>query len=218
MRRRGEPGRTVARRVSWTLRPLQGPAGEIQYLIVSGQDVTDQRAMEKALLSSETRYREMVENSLGFVFTCSMEGRLTSLNAFTAETLGYRPEDLVGRMLTELMDATGVATFQDCLNTVETDEEWQGALSLRRSDGVYRRIAVHSRSMQLAGERSFVIVHGMDVTEQYEAEEALHLATRQRELILESVGDGIFGIDLDGKVTFINEAGASTLGYTHRSR
>ena len=202
-----------SRRVSWTLRPLQGPTGEIQYLIVSGQDVTDQRAMEKALLSSETRYREMVENSLGFVFTCSMEGRITSLNAFTAETLGYRPEDLVGRIVTELMDATGVATFQDCLNTVETDEEWQGALSLRRSDGVYRRIAVHSRSMQLAGERSFAIVHGMDVTEQYEAEQALHLATRQHELILKSVGDGIFGIDLDGRVTFINEAGASALGY-----
>jgi PAS domain S-box-containing protein len=155
----------------------------------------------------------MVENSLGFVFTCSMEGRLTSLNAFTAETLGYRQEDLLGRMVTELMDATGVATFQDCLNTVETGEEWQGALSLRRSDGVYRRIAVDSRSMQLAGERSFAIVHGMDVTEQYKAEEALHLATRQRELILESVGDGIFGIDLEGRVTFINEAGASMLGY-----
>jgi PAS domain S-box-containing protein len=67
--------------------------------------------------------------------------------------------------------------------------------------------------MQLAGERSFAIVHGMDVTEQYEAEQALHLATRQHELILKSVGDGIFGIDLDGKVTFINEAGASALGY-----
>jgi PAS domain S-box-containing protein len=181
---------------------------------VSGQDVTDQREMEKALLSNETRYREMVENSLGFVFTCSMEGRLTSLNSFTAETLGFRQEDVVGRMVTELMDAAGVAAFKDCLNVVGTGEEWQGALPLRRSDGVFRRIAVHSRSMQLVGERRFVIVHGMDVTDQYEAEEALHLATRQRELILEAVGDGIFGIDLEGKVTFINEAGARMLGYT----
>jgi PAS domain S-box-containing protein len=82
----------LSRRVSWTLRPLQGPEGEIQYLIVSGQDVTDQRQMEIALHSSEARYREVVENSLGFVFTCSVEGRLTSLNAFTAETLGYRSE------------------------------------------------------------------------------------------------------------------------------
>jgi PAS domain S-box-containing protein len=203
-----------SRRVSWTLRPLQGPGGEIQYLIVSGQDVTDQRAMEKALLSSEARYREMVGNSLGFVFTCSLEGRLSSLNEFTAETLGLRPEALVGRPVTELMDAAGAAVFQDCLNTVETGEEWKGALRLRRSDGLYRRIAVRSRSMQLAGERSFAIVHGMDVTEQYEAEEALHLATRQRELILESVEDGIFGIGLGGEVTFVNRAGARMLGYT----
>ncbi len=53
----------------------------------------------------------------------------------------------------------------------------------------------------------------MDMTEQHEAEEALHLATRQREMILEAVGDGIFGIDLEGRVTFINRAGARVLGY-----
>lgn len=201
------------RRVSWTLRPLQGPNSEIQYIIVTGQDVTEQRQMEMALLSSETRYREMVENSLGFVFTCSMEGRLTSLNSFTAETLGYRVDALVGRSVTELMDAAGAAAFQECLRTLETHEEWQGALPLRRSDGVYRRIAFRSRRMQLPGERPFVLNHGMDVSEQYEAEEALYMATKQRELILESVGDGIYGIDLDGKLTFINEAGARSLGY-----
>ena len=41
----GEPGFDTegrkTRRVSWTLRPLKGPNGEIQYVIVSGQDVTD---------------------------------------------------------------------------------------------------------------------------------------------------------------------------------
>jgi PAS domain S-box-containing protein len=204
----------LTRRVSWTLRPLKGPNHEIQYVIVSGQDVTDQRQVEMALLSSEARYREVVENSLGFVFTCSMEGRLTSLNAFTAETLGYRAEALTGRAVSELMDAGGAATFQDCLRTLETKDEWQGALPLRRSDGVYRRIAFRSRRMELPGERPFILNHGMDVTEQHEAEEALHRATRQRELILESVGDGIYGIDLDGRLTFINEAGARTLGYT----
>ncbi len=202
------------RRVSWTLRPLQGPNGEIQYLIVSGQDMTDQRQMEKALLSSEARYREMVEHSLGFVFTCSMDGWLTSLNSFTAETLGYRAEALVGRAVTELMDAAGAGAFQDCLRTLETQDEWQGALPLRRSDGVYRRIAFRSRRMQLPGEQPFVLNHGIDVTEQHEAEEALHLATRQSELILESVGEGIYGMDLEGKLTFINEAGARALGYS----
>jgi PAS domain S-box-containing protein len=193
---------------------LQGPKGEIQYLIVSGQDVTSQRQAEQALLSSETRYRQVVENSLGFVFTCSMEGRLTSLNEFTAETLGYRVEDLMGRSLADLLDSTGAATFKDCLHALESGSEWQGALALCRSDGVYRRIAFRSRRMELPGERLFILNHGIDVTEQHEAEEALYLATRQRELILEAVGDGIFGLDLDGRLTFINQAGARALGYT----
>ena len=202
------------RRVSWTLRPLQGPNEEIQYIIVTGQDVTEQRETEKALHSSETRYREVVENSLGFIFTCSMEGRFTSLNAFTAETLGYRAEALVGRAVADLLDRQGSADFQDCLRSLESSEEWQGALALRRSDGVYRRIAFRSRRMQLPGERPFVLNHGIDITEQHEAEQALHMATRQRELILESVGDGIYGIDLDGRITFVNHAGAAALGCT----
>jgi PAS domain S-box-containing protein len=200
------------RRVSWTLRPLQGPSDDIQYLIVTGQDVTEQREIEKALHSSEVRYREVVENSLGFVFTCSMEGRFTSLNAFTAETLGYRTEALVGRAVVDLLDKQGNADFQDCLKSLESSEEWQGALALRRSDGIYRRIAFRSRRMQLPGERPFVLNHGIDITEQHQAEQALHLATRQRELILESVGDGIFGIDLEGHITFVNQAGAAALG------
>ena len=208
-----DPG-SLTRRVSWTLRPLKGPTGEIQYLVVSGQDVTEQRETERALLSTENRYREVVESSLGFVFTCTMEGRLTSLNAFTAETLGYRIEDLIGRSVSEMLEAAGAARFQVGLRTLKTQEEWHGSLPVRRSDGIYRRIAFRCRRMDLHGERPFILVHGIDVTEQHEAEEALHIATRQRELILQSVGDGIYGIDLEGRLTFVNDAGASMLGYT----
>ena len=205
---------TEPRRVSWTLRPLHGPNNEIQYIIVTGQDVTDKRRMEIALNSTEARYREVVENSLGFLFTCSVEGRITSLNAFTAETLGYPASALVGRMIYELMEPAGAAAFQAILRNIANGGEWQGALPLRRSDGAYRRIAMRSRCTELPGERAFILNQGMDVTEQYEAEQALHLVTRQRELILQSVGEGIFGIDLDGRLTFINEAGARMLGHS----
>ncbi len=202
------------RRVSWTVKALEGPNREIQYLIVSGQDVTGRRAIEAALLASEDRYREMVENSLGIVFACSMDGRVIAINEFTAETLGYNSETLKELFITELMDSAGVAGFQECLRALEASDEWQGALAIRRSDGVIRRIAVRTRRIVIPGGETFVLCNGMDVTEQHDAEEALHMATRQRELILESAGDGIFGIDLEGKITFINNAGAEMLNYT----
>ena len=202
------------RRVSWTVKALEGPNGEIQYLIVSGQDVTGRRAIEAALLASEDRYREMVENSLGIVFACSMDGHLFAVNDFTAETLGYSAATLKELVITELMDSAGAAAFQECLRALEASDEWQGALAIRRSDGVSRRIAVRTRRIVIPGGEPFVLCNGMDVTEQHNAEEALHLATRQRELILESAGDGIFGIDLEGKITFINNVGAEVLSYT----
>ena len=135
-----------------------------------------------------------------------MKARLTSLNAFTAELLATASRASPAVRFRSRIQAG--SRIQECLRTLQAQDEWQGNLPVRRSDGIYRRIAFRGRRMKLHGERPFILIHGIDVTEQHEAEEALHLATRQRELILESVGDGIYGIDLEGRLTFINEAGA----------
>jgi two-component system sensor histidine kinase VicK len=217
-------GQSSPRRVSWTLRPLLGPSGgmggdpnatgEVQYLIVSGRDVTGQRQAEQALLTSETRYKHVVENSLGFVFTCTIEGRLTSLNTYTAESLGYGTEDLTGKPLSNFLSKQGLPIFAESLKTIIKTGEYQGTIPFLRKDGTERQIAFRSRRMDLPGSPSFVLTHGMDVTEQHEAKDELHLIRRQRELILAAVEDGIYGMDLEGKLSFMNPAAARLLGYT----
>ena len=43
---------------------------------------------------------------------------------------------------------------------------------------------------------------------------ALKLLARQNKLILASAGDGIYGLDMEGRTTFVNPAGAlQMLGY-----
>lgn len=44
-------------------------------------------------------------------------------------------------------------------------------------------------------------------------EKELERQIREKELILDSAAEGIFGIDLNGKISFINQAGAKSLGY-----
>jgi len=216
-------GEGLPRRVSWTVRPMVGPTenfgtgpdagSEVQYLIVSGRDVTGQRQAEEALLTSETRYKHVVENSLGFVFTSTLEGRLTSLNTYTAESLGYTVEELMGMPLSNLLSKAGLQSFTESLKTIIKTGEYQGTIPFVRKDGTERQITIRSRRMDLAGSNSFVLTHGMDVTEQHEAESELQLVMRQRELILSAVGDGIYGIDLEGKFSFMNPASAKMLGY-----
>jgi len=47
-----------------------------------------------------------------------------------------------------------------------------------------------------------------------QAEESFERLNHQNELILNAAGEGIFGLDIDGKHTFVNPAAAQMLGYT----
>ena len=59
------------------------------------------------------------------------------------------------------------------------------------------------------------VVHtsARDVSERKRAEEAVHWLSRHVKLILDSAAEGIFGVDTQGVITFINPAAARTLGY-----
>ena len=87
-------------------------------------------------------------------------------------------------------------------------------LSLRHRNGEVRFIAWRNRLLDLPDMPPFVLGHGIDVTEKTDAENKLHSVMRQRESILESVGDGIYGVDMQGRIIFVNQVGARMMGYT----
>lgn len=53
-----------------------------------------------------------------------------------------------------------------------------------------------------------------DITAHQRAEAALRRTTRQSELLLNSVGEGVYGLDVEGNTTFVNPVAAQLLGYT----
>ena len=50
----------------------------------------------RALKRSEENYRSLVESAEDFIFTLDREGKLLSVNSFTAAYFGSHPEDLIG--------------------------------------------------------------------------------------------------------------------------
>jgi PAS domain S-box-containing protein len=80
-------------------------------------------------------------------------------------------------------------------------------------DGETRVIAYRNKLIESLGRTPYVLGFGVDITEQVRAEGRLRTLTSQSDSILESVGDGIYCIDLDGQVTVVNAAAAQMLGY-----
>jgi len=53
----------------------------------------------------------------------------------------------------------------------------------------------------------------LHINERKRVEKAIERLRRQNELIMEAAGEGIFGLDLEGRVIFVNPAAARMLGY-----
>src|SRR2546425_425867 len=70
------------------------------------------------------------------------------------------------------------------------------------------RVRVRTADLQRANAQLRV-----EIIERRRAEEALTRLSRQHQLILEAAGEGIYGVDRQGKGTFINPAAAQMLGW-----
>ncbi len=76
-----------------------------------------------------------------------------------------------------------------------------------------RLLDVSGSKVSMEG-RSGVVLVVRDVTEQYRAQQQIEDLVRQNQLILDSAGEGVYGLNSEGLTTFANPAAARMLGYS----
>ena len=201
------------RRIAWSATALRDSQGNVAFIIATGIDVTVQRAAEATLRESEARYRQLVEGSLGMVCTHELNGTLLSINTYGAESLGRTFDEMVGHPLIEFVPKDYRRSVPAYLRLVTETGEARGLLHLCHADGSIRIIAYRNKLIEVPDRESYVLGIGVDISEQVRVEGRLRTLTRQSDSILESVGDGIFSVDLAGKVTLVNSAATEMLGF-----
>src|SRR5215472_361539 len=114
------------RRIAWSATALRDMQGQVAFIIATGIDVTNQRIAEATLRESEARYRQLVEGSLGMVFTHDMKGRLLSLNAHGASTVGRAVDEMVGSALAKFVPVERRGAIDDYMKAIADTGEAQG--------------------------------------------------------------------------------------------
>jgi two-component system sensor histidine kinase VicK len=201
------------RRIAWSATALRDTQGQVAFIIATGIDVTSQRVAEATLRESEARYRQLVEGSLGMVCTHDLKGNILTLNSHGAATIGRTVDDMVSHSLSEFIVPERRNELTEYLKAISETGEAQGLFHLSHTDGETRVIAYRNKLISTPGRTPYVLGLGVDISEQVRAEGRLRSLTHQSDSILESVGDGIYCIDLEGKVTVVNDAAAQMLGY-----
>jgi PAS domain S-box-containing protein len=150
------------------------------------------------------------------VFLANTEGIIEWINEGFTRMSGHMPGDAVAKQPATLL----LGTLQN-LNVTQKFREGLASqriftiemLCSHRKGHRYwlslNMTPVFDAQQQLTG---FIGV-GLDITARKRAEDEVARIGRRSELLLNSAGDGIFGIDLQGAITFVNNAAARLTGW-----
>ena len=174
---------------------------------------------EAALKESETRYRALVETANDAIVSADEEGRIVFWNPAAAATFGYSEEEALSRFLTDLMpERFREAHSQALQRQISTDEPEgvRGTLQVvgLRRDGTEFPLELSLATWKTNGHRRFNAII-RDISDRKAAEDAIESLSHKYETLLNSAGEGIFGVDRDGVCTFVNPV---ALELTLRSR
>ena len=206
--------------VSSSASPLFAPDGAFRGYQGIDTDITARKQAEEALRESETRFTEATRASRSFVWEVDPAGLYVHVGDMVADVLGYRPEELVGKM-----------HFYDLLppeNREELKRACFDVMARRESPSGFENanVAKDGRLVWLSSsarplfnpDGTFRGYQGIDtdVTERKQAEEALKTSeTRYRGLIDFAV-DGILLGAPDGTITDANACMCALAGRTRR--
>jgi len=194
----------------------------------------DHYLIAEELKKTNAYLENIFENSPDAIGIVDSRGRFIKWNKMAAELYGYTFEQLLGKstfdlypnksdldkMLTHLRQEGSVkkwdiemqrkdgtiVPFEISITLLKDDQNrTAGSVCVARDLSAIRKVLAELRNSNEELSR--------EIAERRKAEEEVRRLSRQNQLILDSVGEGIVGLDVFGRVTFINPAGAETLGY-----
>jgi PAS domain S-box-containing protein len=184
-----------------------------QEVIAISRDITDRKKSELQLLESEQRYKSLFEYNPSSVFSLDLEGHFLAVNSQLADLTGYTRDELIGKSVIPFIDPAELSRTLEHVEAVKRGQPRSYEISIVHKDG--RRVAVNATNIPIVVDNRIVGMYGIarDITERKRYIEQIEKLSYEHALILNSVSEGIFGLDLQGRAMFINPAGAAMLGF-----
>lgn len=180
-------------------------------VVATYENITDAKRIQSRLLESERLYRTLAEASFAGVFLVQ-NGRFKYLNEHAASYVGYKPEELIGRIAYRLVhaeDRSKVRKYAQAMLKGKRNTPYYYRVLNKAGD--IRTIMETITSIAYEG-RQAVLGTSMDITEIREAQRKIEEFGELRSSILDSVPHAIMYLE-DRIVKFANDAVESVFGW-----
>jgi PAS domain S-box-containing protein len=178
--------------------------------IVVAHDDVSQRRWAEGEVATQAALLEEVDVA---VVATDVEGRITHWNRGAQRLHGWAQEEVMGRNAEQLISPPG--TNSDGLgDELRSSGRWEGEYNVRHKDGSTSVAYLRGRQMldgdgQPAGWTGVSV----DLTERLESERAVRAASNYLRAVTDNVGEGLFTLDTEGRLTYMNAAAEILLGW-----
>lgn len=190
----------------------QAASGRERYSYVI-QDVTERISVETELKDSRENYQKLVE-FLPDGVRVVVGGTIVFANPAAVTMFGAADEtELVGLNRDRFLMPEDRERIAELNSSVRAGVKSTAREEKRvRLDGSVFDVEASSIPISWDGKPAIISIT-RDVTDKKKSEETLRELSNQNQLVLNTVADGIFGVDLEGRMTFANPAAEKMLGW-----
>ena len=175
------------------------------------QDITSRRRDEEEI-RLQAHLLDVVDAA---VIATDLEGVITHWNSRAEQLYGWTQEETVERpLLTFNIDAADDSTSRDAAAAIEAAGTWRGEYHVRHKDGtVFPALVQTSVYRDDVGEPAGLIGTSMDLTERVDMEARLRAGRDYMQAVTDSIGEGMYTLDEDGRLLYMNPAAEAMLGW-----
>ena len=179
--------------------------------------LTQRKTAVQHLHQAQTRLTGILDNALDAVVEMDEAGRITDWNRQAESIFGWTALEAIGRDIAETIIPPDYrdAHKQGLRRFLATGEgrvlNQRLEITALRRDGTTFPVELSILPIKIGATYRFSAFVA-DITARKRVEEERNKIAQDRLLLLDSTGEGIFGVDTQGRCTFINRAAAAMIG------
>ncbi|MBT4511012.1 MAG: PAS domain S-box protein [Chloroflexi bacterium] len=197
---------TGEQRWFWSnLQPVKDVYGHITGVQVISYDITERKKAEEALRESEEKYRTLMESFDHPIWGFDCNGIALVANLAATKPFGKKPEDYIGRSITEYAPERSAMILDRNRQVIESGigASFEDAFEFPRGR-MWFWSSLHPVK-DADGNITGVQAISYDITERKQAEEALRESEEKWRSLIDNSNDIIQILDIEGNILYMNK-------------